>query len=361
MGIYGVLSVYMIRIDLLYKMNELIGKYFLNELTSGEQGQLAEWRSAHPDNEAYFQDIARLQECKVSREVNLNAFIRVNQLNEKIRDYEYGRSIERKRKAYQYSGAAALLILVLFGGVMYGLMGTFVPEKDRSVVTLTSSRAVTGEKRPPIIFKTNQPYKRVSLPDGSEVTLRAGAELKWMWDFHQQYRTVRLKGEAFFDIKRDEAHPFRLYANDSRTEVLGTSFNVEQSEEAVRLCLFSGKVKFGQVSVKEEVVLQPGQAVSFSEKEGQMVLGDFDAEAVSDWTRGILRFDQCSMPEMVQKLNKHYNSDYRLSSNEDFSKLKFTGVFTDVPVAEVMDMMGQVLHIKTVHHGEEKIITKLWE
>ncbi|GJM60578.1 FecR family protein [Persicobacter diffluens] len=361
MGIYRVLSVYMIGIDFLYKMNELIGKYFFNELTSGEQKQLEEWRTAHPDNEAYFQDIARLQECKVSREVNLNSFIKVNQLNEKIRDYEYGRSIERKRKAYQYSGAAALLILVLFGGVMYGLMGTFVPEEDCTVLAKAGSRAVAGEKRSPIIFKTNQPYKRVSLPDGSEVTLRAGAELKWMWDFHQQYRTVRLKGEAFFDIKRDEEHPFRLYANNSRTEVLGTSFNVEQSVEGVKLCLFSGQVKFGLASVKEEVVLQPGQAVSFSEKDRQMVLGDFDEEAVSDWTKGILRFDQSPMSEVVNKLNKHYNGQYRLSSNEDFSTLKFTGVFTDVPVAEVLDMMGQVLHIKAVHHEQEKIITKLWE
>ncbi len=124
-------------------MNELIGKYFLGELRPEELERLNVWRAELPENESYFQDIARIQQLKVSREVNLNSFIKVNQLNEKIRDFEYELSLSRKRKVYQYSSAAALLILVIFGGLMYGLMGIY----PRRNLYLWQSRNFLGRLR----------------------------------------------------------------------------------------------------------------------------------------------------------------------------------------------------------------------
>jgi len=55
-------------------------------------------------------------------------------------------------------------------------------------------------------------------------------------------REVFLSGEAFFEVRKDKANPFFVYANDLVTRVVGTSFTIKSSSERVEVIVRTGKV-----------------------------------------------------------------------------------------------------------------------
>ena len=92
----------------------------------------------------------------------------------------------------------------------------------------------------------------VALSDGSRVELNTHTELRAQVD--PSLRHVRLdKGEAFFDVKPDPAHPFVIYAGDHKVVVLGTKFSVRQERERLEVAVLEGKVRV------EPMVAKPGR------------------------------------------------------------------------------------------------------
>lgn len=72
--------------------------------------------------------------------------------------------------------------------------------------------------------------RRVSLPEGSSVTLNTSTALRP--DIEGAVRRVELiRGEALFDVAKDPARPFVVAARDLRVRVVGTSFTVRVHED----------------------------------------------------------------------------------------------------------------------------------
>lgn len=109
----------------------------------------------------------------------------------------------------------------------------------------------------------------VALPDGSSVLLQPNSSLTYAPAFAS--RQVRLKGEAFFEIRKDAAHPFLVFANETVTRVVGTSFRVIAWEHRpdVEVVVHTGKVKvYSRKSFEEKgdagIALSPNEAVRVS-------------------------------------------------------------------------------------------------
>lgn len=77
------------------------------------------------------------------------------------------------------------------------------------------------------------------LSDGTTVYLNAESELMYPVKFRGNDRRVFLKGEAYFDVKRDTSKPFIVEANSLDVRVLGTEFGVRayQDETCIRTTL----------------------------------------------------------------------------------------------------------------------------
>ena len=67
----------------------------------------------------------------------------------------------------------------------------------------------------------------VTLPDGSVAWLNTNSKLTYPEKFSDKYRKVKLEGEGYFKVKKNEQAPFFVETNQMTVNVLGTSFDVK--------------------------------------------------------------------------------------------------------------------------------------
>lgn len=119
----------------------------------------------------------------------------------------------------------------------------------------------------------------VTLGDGSEIMLEAGALLEYPQDFDSLSREVRLKkGSAFFKVSRDEKRPFYVYSYDVVTRVLGTSFMINSDQKGhVTVDVTTGSVSVSALSPEingartPEIILTPNQRAAYDPRRNKIV------------------------------------------------------------------------------------------
>ena len=147
----------------------------------------------------------------------------------------------RKTRTSRFS-RAAIIVLPLLAGVFLFLQRQYRPADQ--VATGPANHSI--EYKEPVIQNDGHTARAIALPDGSKVLLEPGSELIVGESYGQTTRELRLKGEAFFDVRRDAARPFVVYSNEVVTKVLGTSFTVRAYESDGEITV---AVKTGKVSV----------------------------------------------------------------------------------------------------------------
>lgn len=166
---------------------------------------------------------------------------------------------------------------------------------------------------------------RLELADGTKVWLNAATELRFPVNFAGDAREVYLKGEAYFQVKRDEEHPFMVHTSMGVVEVLGTSFNVRDYEEEreVVTTLETGKVIYVSGNSKEKVMLKPGyQAL---EKEASPVkVRKVNPVQYIGWREGKYVFEDVALEDIMQTLGRWYDIDV-VYADSTVKKLHFTG------------------------------------
>ena len=148
--------------------------------------------------------------------------------------------------------SAAAVIIVLFGTVS---LINFLNENPVTQIELTADNSVLEDK----------------LSDGTSVSINQNSMLIYPDKFEDKERRVKLTGEAFFDVKRDETKPFIIdLHNDFYVKVLGTSFNINANDEdsLTEVYVKSGKVEFG--SEKDKVILIAGETGVMNNSTGKV-------------------------------------------------------------------------------------------
>lgn len=157
-------------------------------------------------------------------------------------------------------------------------LGTWLwkSEQAREAATADIGASHTGMMREEV--NSSDSTRHIRLADGSVVTLGKDSRLVFPAAFDGKERVVQLVGEAFFEVKRDTERPFLIYANETVTKVLGTSFRIEAYVSApnVIVSVVTGKVSvFGKKDYEENpknphmtgLVLTANQQAEFSRQE----------------------------------------------------------------------------------------------
>ena len=156
------------------------------------------------------------------------------------------------------------------------------------------------------------PYGRtaqLTLPDGSSVHLNAGTQFKYPSIFSAFKREVVLKGEAYFEVARNEQKPFIVNANDQAIiRVLGTHFNVSayEDENSVKTTLVEGSVKVLSKISGRSLQISPGQQVDM-DAEGGLNMKKVNTEEYTSWIDGVFLFDKESFSSVLKKVERYYN------------------------------------------------------
>ena len=191
------------------------------------------------------------------------------------------------------------------------------------------------------VTTTSGEHHAVYLPDGSEVVLNAKSHLsynKYLWKLQ---RSVRLDGEAFFQVQKGER--FEVISKENIVSVLGTSFNVLAREDEYKVACFTGKVR---VATKEqEVILTPGLSTNL--KNGKLSSPSaFEEMIVGSWKRGGFYFDNTALQKVFDTIERQF--DVTISSQK--LQRKYTGYFDmsnlEQALKVVCEPMGLRYHIK---------------
>ncbi|WP_099290519.1 MULTISPECIES: FecR family protein [unclassified Butyricimonas] len=198
----------------------------------------------------------------------------------------------------------------------------------------------------------------VTLADGTRVWLNAGSKLTYPVAFVGNERRVILRGEGYFEVKKDDTKPFRVEVNGMMVTVLGTSFNLKSfpSEERTTATLLSGKVEVKTLS--ESVILEPNQQADLIVGENKLEVREVDAEAYRAWTKGQFVFRRERLESILDDVARWYNVTvfYEQSRAKD---ILFSGTmerYSDiVETLRMLEKTGKVSF--TV--DEQKIIVRI--
>lgn len=151
---------------------------------------------------------------------------------------------------------------------------------------------------------------QVRLPDGSAVWLNAVSSITYPLSFTKgKKRIVELKGEAYFEVAKDQLHPFVVRTAKQEVEVLGTSFNINSytDEVSVKTTLLEGSVKIypTRLASADANVLLPGEQAILTSNTVAVV--KVDANDAIDWKNGYFMFNNERQESIMRKIARWYN------------------------------------------------------
>lgn len=195
---------------------------------------------------------------------------------------------------------------------------------------------------------------QLTLEDGTKVWLNNQTIFQYPVKFMGNMRQVYLDGEAYFEVSRDEHHPFCVVTPNAKLNVLGTSFNVNTKdiEEAVTLVSGSLSVSTGQC----QVVLDPGKQAIV--KENSLIkVREVDTLIYTSWLKGLFYFSNETLENVMKRLSEWYRFDYCFEQESLKSERIMCIVNKYDDFEKIMQLFedGQIVHIE---YDQGKVLVK---
>lgn len=198
-----------------------------------------------------------------------------------------------------------------------------------------------------VLTTSKQGNIKVTLYDGSHVWLNAGSELRYPNAFVGNKRIVYLKGEAFFEVVKDDVHPFIVNTASAVINVLGTSFNVNAYDVSCVTTLVEGHVRMKN-GKRDSVELRPGEQ-AFLTKYGDIRVREVDVRYSTGWMNNLFAFKETPLREIMDVLGEWYGYTFRFEDPKVGNVLYTTMVkrYPDVDsVLRVLEGTGDFRFIK---------------
>jgi ferric-dicitrate binding protein FerR (iron transport regulator) len=175
------------------------------------------------------------------------------------------------------------------------------------------------------------------LSDGSKVWLNAASSLRFSASFVGKERKVELLGEAYFEVAKNAAMPFKVKVHGMEVEVLGTHFNINSydNESMIRTTLLEGSVKINKNNSSS--LLKPGQQAQMNKAGEIKIINNVDVEEAIAWKEGKFQFDKADIHDIMRQLARWYDVDveYKGTVSSHFGGT----ISRDVNLSQVLNML----------------------
>lgn len=349
------------------KIARLMARKIAGEITAGQQAELDRWADASPRNRELYRQMldTDIVADYVRDAAGIDPAMEIAAIGRKIR-----RRRGRRTALWSASAcAAAMAVFIVLTGVDRSGVRLSIPaplQSHTAVITLDDSepvfvsgeedtvewrevvdRACAEEAAPIHNVKVEVPrgneYK-LTLGDGTRVWLNSDSRIEYPIQFTGDTREVRLTGEAYFEVERDEHKPFIVRAGAASIEVLGTAFNVSAYEggENLTATLVSGSV--GINCGDNRAVLTPGQQATVSPADGAITTRDVDTGLYISWTSGFFEFDAMELSQICTCLERWYDVEFVFTG--DCGSERFTGAaWKYKPLEDFLDNIERVTDV----------------
>lgn len=345
-------------------MEELMLGYLNDELDDEQRSAVERWLDEEPGNRRKFERVAKdYLHIRWARK-------------EQLIDMERGKKLilgrMKKTKMYRvwYGVVASVVIIIALGGVF--LMNKPMPEKKSiaknevirhgfpqarlvlssgQVVDLTSNKDTIRETDGSVVKMKNGKgieyntehiggtdqliYNKIIVPrageffvtlaDGTEVWLNSDSELEYPVKFSSDKREVRLKGEAYFVVKKDTEKPFLVHSGKYELKVYGTEFNLNTyNKDRIQAVLVKGSIGFKPNQNTSEVRLKPNQLGEANEVTGETKVKEVDVYPYIAWKNQDVVFVNERLESIMEKAARWYDVNV-FFRNESLKDLRFFG------------------------------------
>ncbi len=372
------------------ELEDIVRRFYKNELLPGERKALLEWVEASKEHERSFREALRVEirlnlagqwECATRCEEEIWQSIR--------------RHARRRKRWLLYGGISAAAMVALVAGIRLLWQGQEQPEAYRLTPVAQVMQAEPGV--PQALLKTsggktialaagetrrvailagvdvvqdstggvrfakpdtlgmavemNTVYVpergeyQVELSDGTRIWVNSASEISFPSYFAGNVREVTLAGEAYFEVAHDSRRPFYVNIGDARVQVLGTAFNVSayRDERTTEVALLNGKVSFDATDGKH--VLSPGEIAALDKAQGVTEVREGDVASIIAWKEGRFYFEDMRMEDLALKLSRWYGVDFAFDS-EAARELRFSGGMVKYrPLNYVLEMISKTTRV----------------
>jgi transmembrane sensor len=226
------------------KYIELIAQHLSGKISESDRRDFREWINSNAKNQALLEEMRQLWEISKEHDFSFDtnvkeAWKKVEQRIE-VTNEAKGSSFKAIRlfSIKQYLKIAAV---ILFGSVSLFL---FFQNQEPELFTFKTIEEQTLD---------------FLLPDSSRIVMNKNSHLTYQ--NIEGKRIVTLAGEAWFDVKHLDSIPFEIESGETKTVVLGTTFNVRAypQEDITEVSVERGKVAFFEKENEEnKKILEAG-------------------------------------------------------------------------------------------------------
>ncbi|HEY5916072.1 MAG TPA: FecR domain-containing protein [Chryseolinea sp.] len=320
-------------------IDELIGKYLAGEAVAEEIAFIESWASENESNRKYF-----------------DQFKTIFQKAAEVSDYQiYDTDVawsKMKRSLHAKQGKSAVLpppplnsfqlswriaaAVILIMGVGLFLVRTFQPAEPSPVVVLSKTETVAD-----------------TLPDGSGVVLNKQTNLAYKFDQKERVHTVKLKGEAYFNIHHDSTKTFIVDIDGVMIKDIGTSFNVKAYPESntIEVVVESGEVMF--YTNNDSGVYLRANGKGIYNKTTKTFTIDQPGENVLAYKTRVFTFSNSDLATVTEALNYVY--DKEIVINDKIRSCHITVSFNNESQDEIVAIIAETLGL-TVSESAGKIM-----
>ena len=196
---------------------------------------------------------------------------------------------------------------------------------------------------------------KLKLADGTTVWLNSKSTLEFPEAFAGARRVVKLEGEAYFDVAKDEKRPFIVRTEAYNVCVTGTQFNVQNYPgEPVTTTLVEGGVRLK--NGEEAILLRPGQQGYRMEETWQVK--EVSTDNLASWRNGMFIFRGERLEDILKCLARWYDFEttYLDAETKDYH---FTASFNcDAGIEEVTHMLKKTKKIDISISRKSLIVSK---
>ncbi len=202
-------------------------------------------------------------------------------------------------------------------------------------------------------------HETIAFADGTKVELDTDTLIRARMTTAS--RTIWLeKGEAYFTVKHDPAHPFAVVAGEHRITDLGTKFFVRRDPSRLEVALLEGRIRFGENSAhSQSQTLVPGQVATATSS--TMFVTRQSAKQLSrelSWRRGVLVFEKTPLADAASEINRYNRGPKLVIADPAAAGITIDGAFPVDDPRVFLEAAQTLFGLKVNRRGDQIVISR---